>query len=107
MFGLHPQFLAHSSPNPWNCLSNKSNGIFGLLSSAPGNTLGQLTSRVPSSMGLVARRTDHVFRGLEFSVPLPSPPHSSHFWGTWRGLRLNQLPLVNDSVNHDNVMKSP
>lgn len=27
-FGLHPQFLAHSAPDPWSFLSDKSNGGF-------------------------------------------------------------------------------
>lgn len=40
IFGLYPQFLTHSSQNPWNFLSNNSNGvyfviIFGLLSLVP------------------------------------------------------------------------
>ena len=51
--------------------------------------------------GLVARRTNQVIRGLEFSVPLPD------FWGGERSLRLNQLPLARDLVNHDYVTKSP
>ena len=39
-FGLLPQFLAHSSQNPWNFMRYKSTGtsfaiIFGLLSSVP------------------------------------------------------------------------
>ena len=45
--------------------------------------------------GLVARRASHVVRGLELSV-LPS-----NFPGEVGGLRLNQLPLVNDLVNHE------
>ena len=44
IFGLYPQFLTHSSQNPWNFLSSNSNGvcfvtIFGLLSSGPGASL--------------------------------------------------------------------
>ena len=35
IFVLHPQFLAHRSPNLWNFLSDKSNGIFDLSSSVP------------------------------------------------------------------------
>lgn len=40
IFGLYPQFLTHSSQNPWNFLSNNSNGvyfvvIFGLLVLVP------------------------------------------------------------------------
>ena len=43
MFGLHLQFLAHSSQNRWNFLSYKSDGsifviTFDLLSQVPENT---------------------------------------------------------------------
>lgn len=44
VFSFNPGFLAHSSPNPWNFLSNKANRtsfviIFAPLSSVPEITL--------------------------------------------------------------------
>ena len=41
---IHPLFLAHSSPNSWNSLSNKGNEIIcGLLSLVPENISGNPT----------------------------------------------------------------
>ena len=50
-FGLHPQFLAHSFPNPWNFLSSKSTGIFDLLSSVLKKGSGKVVSGFHPRMG--------------------------------------------------------
>ena len=63
--------------------------------------LFEVTFRNNYGWGLVARRTNWLIRRLEFSVPPPD------FWGGKKGLRLNQLPLARDLVNHDYVMKPP
>ena len=42
-----------------------------------------------------------MIRGLELLVPPPD------FWGGERTLQLNRLPLANDLINHDFVMKLP
>lgn len=52
IFGLHPQFEAHSSPIPWNFLNDKGNGItFGLLSSVPEPASGKVTIRSHPRLG--------------------------------------------------------
>ena len=52
IFAHRLHFLAHSSPNPWNFLSDKSNGIvFGLLSSVPENTSENMTFGSHPSVG--------------------------------------------------------
>ena len=43
----HPQFLVHSSQNPWNFLSDKSNGLFGFLSSIPVKVSDKVISGYP------------------------------------------------------------
>ena len=48
---------------------------------------------------LVARRTNHVIRGLELLLPLPWPPRRTDSW------RLNQSPMANDLINHTYIMK--
>ena len=45
-------------------------------------------------MGLVAKGTSPLIRGLELSGPPPQPP------GGGRGRRLNWPPVVNDWINH-------
>ena len=43
IFGLHPQFLAHRFPNPWDFLTYKSNGIFSLSSPVPEKASEKMT----------------------------------------------------------------
>lgn len=95
----HPQFLIHSSSNPWNFLGTNSNEIiFGLLFSIPVNVAGEVNfgshPRVEAGY-----QENQVIRWLEISVLPPD------FWEGEKGWRLNQLPLANDSVNHGYVMK--
>lgn len=52
-------------------------------------------------MGLVVRGTNHVMSGLELSALVPRHPGMERDW------RLDQSPMVNDLINHDNVMKPP
>ena len=52
-------------------------------------------------MGAVVRKTKHVMRGLELSVPHPD------LWGRERSWRLKQLPMDNDLINHACVLKPP
>ena len=40
----HPQFLVHSSQNPWNFLSDESKGLFSFLSSIPTKVSGKMIS---------------------------------------------------------------
>ena len=73
---FHPRFLVHSSPNPGDFLSDKSNGIiFCFLSSAPETTSQEVTLVPIQGWGLVARKTNHVIRKLELLVQSPD------FWG--------------------------
>lgn len=63
----------HRAPKTWNFPSGKKDkGVFydsrKPLSTAP----GYVTFRKPLGMGLVARGTNQVIRGLELSVPLSS-----------------------------------
>ena len=70
--GLYSWFLAHSSPNPGDFLSDKSNGIiFCFLSSAPETTSQEVTLVPIQGWGLVARKTNHVIRKLELLVQSP------------------------------------
>ena len=43
----NPQFLVHSSQNPWNFLSDKSNGLFGFLFSIPVKVSDKVISGYP------------------------------------------------------------
>ena len=50
-----------------------------------------------------------VTRGLELSVisSLASPPPCAHPQGEKGAWKLNQLPVANDLISHDYVMKLP
>lgn len=74
--GLYSWFLAHSSPNLGDFLSDKSNEIiFCFLSSLPETTSQKVTLVPIQGWGLVARRTNHVIRELELLLQSPD------FWG--------------------------
>lgn len=93
IFGLCTWFLTCRSQNSWNFLSAESNrGAFCYV-----NEVGfgkYLRIR------LVAKRTNSVIRGLE--LPIPSPDLSGGDC-----LRLNQLPVASDVMNHISAMKLP
>ena len=61
---LHPQFLAHSSPNPWNFLVVTVTNVSLVI-------LMKCLSGPHRRMGLVARRTNHAIKGVKISVPSP------------------------------------
>ena len=52
-------------------------------------------------MGLVAKETKHVIRGLALSFQTPN------LWGGERSWRLNQSPVANELINHAYVTKPP
>ena len=94
--------LVHSSPKlgiSWAVRTMKS--IFSSLSSVPEKTPWELTLWPHLTVGAGCRRTSHVIRGLELSV-LPLIEEEKEI--DWR---LNQLPLANDLVSHDYIIKPP
>ena len=67
IFGCFSGFLTHSAQNSWNFLSVDSDKSISCYDN-------KVTFEPHLRMGLVARRTNHVIRGLELSVLPPTPP---------------------------------
>lgn len=88
IFGLHPQFL-----KTFKAIKVKWE-VFLLM---------RVIFRPHPKRWLVARRTNHVIKGLKLSVPRTLHPDLR---GEERGWRLNQ-PVANNLAYHDYIMNPP